>query len=313
MMSISKAMAQDFLSQMQNLPERAKRWFQRLKVEAKIATAFSRAAATAAARQIDPGNPRTWEFSGFSQFGEDGVIDYLCSKLLHSNRFFFEIGSSDGLQNCSTWLALGRSYSGIMVDGDPVAIRKCEEMIDERVWNVHVIERMVDQENVAGLMKMCPYKDPDVFVIDIDGIDYYVLRRILELGFHPKIVVAEYNSAFGPDRSVTIPYRKDFSRREGHKLNVVYGVSVSAWRKLLGQYQYMFVTVESSGVNAFFVDPNVFPPAFADQVHGVDFCENVGDYMGAVAYRDADGDMVLPRRDWRLQQDLIKDAQLIEV
>src|SRR5215469_14699739 len=145
MMSTSKTMTQDFVSQMQNLPERAKRWFQRLKVEAKIATAFSRAAATSATRQIDPRDPCTWEFSGFSQFGEDGIIDYLCSKLLKSNRFFFEIGSADGLQNCSTWLALGRSYSGIMVDGDPVASRKCKEMIEEGVWNVHTIERMVDQ------------------------------------------------------------------------------------------------------------------------------------------------------------------------
>jgi len=162
-------------------------------------------------------------------------------------------------------------------------------------------------------MKLCPYKDPDVFVIDIDGIDYYVLRRILELGLHPKIVVAEYNSAFGPDRSVTIPYRKDFSRRQGHKLNVTYGVSVSAWRKLLGQYQYKFVTVESSGVNAFFLDPNVFPKSFYDQIHGIDFRENVEDYMGAVPYRDASGDLVLPQRDWRLQQDAINDAQLIEV
>jgi hypothetical protein len=69
-------MTQDFVSQMQNLPERAKRWFQRLKVEAKIGTAFSHAAATAATRQIDPGDPRTW-------------------------------------------LALGRSYSGIMVAWRP--------------------------------------------------------------------------------------------------------------------------------------------------------------------------------------------------
>jgi hypothetical protein len=306
-------MTQDFLNQLQTFPGRAKRWAQRLKVEAKIATAFSRAAATASTRQLNPLDPRTWEFSGFSQFGEDGVIDYLCSKLLNSNRFFIEIGSSDGLQNCSSWLALGRSYSGIMVDGDPVAIRKCKEMIDERVWNVHVIERMVDQENISALMKMCPYKDPDVFVIDIDGIDYYVLRRILELGFRPKIVVAEYNSAFGPDRSVTIPYRKDFSRREGHKLSVVYGVSVSAWRKLLGQYQYKFVTVESSGVNAFFVDPSVVPQAFTDQVRGLDFCDNAGDFMGAVAYRDSSGDLVLPKRDWHLQQDSIKDAPLVEV
>jgi len=34
-----------------------------------------------------------------------------------------------------------------------------------------------------------------------------------------------------------------------------------------------FVTAESSGVNAFFVDPSVFPQAFIDEVRGVDFCE----------------------------------------
>jgi hypothetical protein len=306
-------MTQDFLNQLQTFPGRAKRWAHRLKVEAKIATAFSRAAATASTRQLNPQEPQTWEFSGFSQFGEDGIIDYLASKLLGSNRFFFEIGSSDGLQNCSAWLALGRAYSGVMVDGDPVAIRKCKQMIEERVWNVHVIEQMVDQENVSTLMKMCPYKDPDVFIIDIDGIDYYVLRRILELGFRPKIVVVEYNSAFGPDRSVTIPYRKDFSRRDADKLSLIYGVSVSAWRKLLSQYQYKFVTVESSGVNAFFLDPSVFPKTFADQIHGLDFRDNIGDFMGAVAYRDAAGDMVLPTRDWNEQLRLISDSQLVEV
>jgi hypothetical protein len=304
---------QDSIRHLQSLPARAKRWIQRLNVETKIASAFSRAAATASARQLDPLDPRTWEFSGFSQFGEDGIIDYLCSKLLHSNRFFFEIGSSDGLQNCSTWLALGRSYSGVMVDGDPIAIRKCKDMINGRAWNVHVIERMVDQENVPALMKMCAYKDPDVFIIDIDGIDYYVLRKILECGFRPKILVVEYNSAFGPQRSVTVRYRSDFSRRNGQSLTLAYGASVSAWRRLLSQYQYRFVTVESSGVNAFFLDPSVFPKTFADQIHGLDFRDNVGDFMGAVAYRDAAGETVLPKRDWRQQLKLIDDTQLVEV
>jgi hypothetical protein len=56
-------------------------------------------------------------------------------------------------------------------------------------------------------------------------------------------------------------------------LSLIYGVSVSAWRKLLGQYRSKFVIVESSGVNAFFVDPSVFPQAFIDEVRDVDFCE----------------------------------------
>src|SRR3979411_658780 len=63
----------------------------------RIGSALARAAATAPLRIINPKEPRTWEFSGFSQHGEDGIIDYLCSQLLRPNRFFFEIGAGDGL------------------------------------------------------------------------------------------------------------------------------------------------------------------------------------------------------------------------
>ena len=38
----------------------------------RIASALSRAAATATIRSIDPTDPASWEFAGFSQHGEDG-------------------------------------------------------------------------------------------------------------------------------------------------------------------------------------------------------------------------------------------------
>ena len=46
----------------------------------KIVAALSTAAATAPLRLIDDTDPLTWEFTGFSQNGEDGVIDYLTRK-----------------------------------------------------------------------------------------------------------------------------------------------------------------------------------------------------------------------------------------
>ena len=49
-----------------------------------------------------------------------------------------------------------------------------------RVWNVWPVEEMVDCSNVDGIMKLCPYRNPDVFVIDIDGIDFHVLQSVLE-------------------------------------------------------------------------------------------------------------------------------------
>jgi hypothetical protein len=42
----------------------------------RMATAYSRAAATAATRVVEATDPISWEFAGFSQHGEDGIIDY---------------------------------------------------------------------------------------------------------------------------------------------------------------------------------------------------------------------------------------------
>src|ERR1700675_3503795 len=66
----------------------------RIRIRTQLSVAFARAAATSSLRVIDPQVPRTWEFSGFSQHGEDGIIDYLCSHLVNPNRFFFEIGAA---------------------------------------------------------------------------------------------------------------------------------------------------------------------------------------------------------------------------
>jgi F0F1-type ATP synthase membrane subunit a len=41
-----------------------------------------------------------------------------------------------------------------------------------------------------------------------------------------------------------------------------YGVSISGWKNLLASYEYHFVTEETNGVNAFFINPIEFVEAF---------------------------------------------------
>jgi hypothetical protein len=285
-----------------------------LEAEVRMAAAFSRAAATAVTRVVDPSDPISWEFTGFSQHGEDGIIDYLCSRLKERHRFFFEIGSADGLENCTAWLAFARGYGGVMVEGNPELSARCRRMLEGRVWNIEAINSMVDADNISSLMKMCPHRDPDVFVIDIDGIDYYIGQKVLEMGFRPRIFVVEYNSSFGPDRSVTVTYKSTFSRWEAHPTGLYYGASVAAWRALLDRHGYRFATVDSSGVNAFFLDPACFPDGFADALRGPTFRDNLGDANGATRpYRDDRGDLVLPARDWRSQLERLADVSLVEV
>jgi len=219
----------------------------RMDAGARIGTAFARAAATASLRTIDPREPRTWEFGAFSQHGEDGIIDYLCSQLLEPTRFFFEIGAANGIENCTAWLAFAKCHAGIWVEGDGALCEQARAIIKGLIWNVHVINRFATPESVPALLKMCPYLQPDVFSLDIDSIDYHVASKVLELGRRPKIWVVEYNSAFGPERKVSIPYIREFNRWSAHPSGLYYGCSIAGWRALFSRYGYTFVTVEGTG------------------------------------------------------------------
>ncbi|ETD25943.1 hypothetical protein [Helicobacter canis] len=139
---------------------------------------------------------------------------------------------------------------------------------------VEVVEKFIDKHNIHELLEMCLYKDMDVFCIDIDGNDYYMMKLFLDSGFSPSIIVAEYNSTYGPDKSITIQYRDDFSYSLAHPTMLYYGVSVEAWRRLLGKYGYKFITCDSRGVNVFFAKVDRFEQEFLDNIKGLAYQEN---------------------------------------
>lgn len=239
-----------------------------------MAIAIGRGAAMMQGRQTDLTCPVTWEFSAFSQNGEDGILDILRKQLKDSNRYFIEIGSADGIQNNSSWLVVAEQYAGLMVEGNPKLVDRAKRLIPYYSLGAECVNMFVDASSVQQLKKLAMYHDPDVFSLDIDGVDYYVAEALFSAGFRPKIFVVEYNSVFGPERSMTVPYKKNFSFGTEHSTRLYYGVAVSAWRKLFAKQGYRFVTVDSKGVNAFFVDPSSFDPSFLDAVVGVPFNEN---------------------------------------
>ena len=280
--------------------ERARDFYARLRTHPRLALAFARAAATSALRDIDPTRPSTWEFTGFSQNGEDGIIDYLCGRLLTSNRYFIEIGASDGLENNTSWLALGRRYGGLMIDGDPSKVAYCERVFKRLNWALDFASLLVTRETVGDVGRLALLKNPDVFSLDIDSIDYYVAAALLAQGFRPKIFVVEYNSVFGPDRCVTVEYNETFNRHRYHPTGFYYGASVSALRHLFHKHGYEFVTVERNGFNAFFADPAEFDAGFLDAIRGEMYCENI------LHRRES-------RTTWREQYEHIHHLPLIDV
>ncbi|MEP7361502.1 MAG: hypothetical protein ABI744_07980, partial [Chloroflexota bacterium] len=93
-------------------------------------------------------------------------------------------------------------------------------------------------------------------------------------GFRPRIIAVEYNAVFGVERRLTIDYQPDFVLADADPHRLRYGVSIAGWRAFMDSQGYRFVTVERCGVNAFFVDPTCFEPAFLDGIRGLGFAEN---------------------------------------
>lgn len=280
--------------------QRALRYLIHLRALQRLSLGMARGGAMSQLRAIDPARPLSWEFSGFSQNGEDGILDVLTRRLRAPNRYFVEVGAADGLENNTTWLALGGRWAGLWIEADEAASRSCRELLGPLNYGVEARHSFVTRESAATLARSLPHLDPDVFSLDIDGVDYHVVQALLGAAVRPKIWVLEYNSAFGPERAVTIPYDASFRAASRRGENLYYGCSIAAWQRLLGGAGYRFVSVESNGVNGFFVDPAAFDAAFLDGLRGEPYLPNT-------SHTRQYG------RDWRPQWAAVSARPLVEV
>lgn len=240
----------------------------------RIAIALAKGAAMRQAREIDLTDPATWEFSGFSQNGEDGIIEVLRRQLRSSNRSFLEIGCANGVENNSAWLVVAERYEGLMIEGNPRLAARAQRNVVGYSIGTQCRAMFVTTDSVPEIVGALPYRDPDVFSLDIDGNDYHIARGLMNGGMRPRIVVVEYNSVYGKERSLSVSYRPDFSMKGAHPSELYYGVSIAGWRHFFEGQGYRFVTVDQNGVNAFFVDPQFFDSSFLDGIRCLDFAEN---------------------------------------
>jgi hypothetical protein len=123
-------------------------------------------------------------------------------------------------------------------------------------YDVEAVSAFVTRDNIDGLISGAGIRgDVGLLSIDIDGNDYWILDAIEVVS--PRILIVEYNSNFGPDVAVTIPYDEGFCRTVPRFHNVYYGASLGALCDLADRRGYAFVGSNSAGVNAFFVRRDV--------------------------------------------------------
>ena len=73
----------------------------------------------------------------------------------------------------------------------------------------------------------------------------------------PAIVVVEYNSVFGGERRVVVPYAPGFQRTQAHWSNLYWGASLPALGSLAETKGYRLVGSNSAGNNAYFIRADI--------------------------------------------------------
>jgi hypothetical protein len=192
------------------------------------------------------------EFKVSSQWGEDGIIQYLIHHVPVENKTFVEFGASNYLESNTRFLLINNNWSGLVMDGSSENVDFIKS--DPIYWrhNLKAECAFITKDNINDLLTGNGMSgDIGLLSIDVDGNDYWVWKEIDVIS--PRIVVLEYNSRFGPDRAVTIPYDEHFIRHQAHHSCIYYGASLRALVNLGKRKGYTFVGCNANGVNAFFV------------------------------------------------------------
>jgi len=205
-------------------------------------------------------SPAQREFRVFSQNGEDGVLLWLLAEIGAPVKTFVEIGIENGLECNTAVLAFVLGWDGLMVDADArgvAAARKvAERMLCGRSNRLAIRQHYVRPADMPSLTGSGPL---GVLSIDVDGMDYWLWKAVE--GATPDVVIIEYNASMGPDESITVPFREEFSAAEAHPSGYYHGASLAALEKLGRGKGYSLVAVEEAGVNAFFVRDSLRPPS----------------------------------------------------
>jgi len=215
------------------------------------------------------------EFRCFSQNGEDGILHYIFSLIGTTNRKCAELCAGHGMECNTTNLIVNHGWTGLLFDGSAENVREGQnffaECRDTFLRPPAFVHAWVTAENVNTLIRSNHFEgEIDLLSLDMDGIDYWIWKAIDCI--RPRVVVLECRPEWGPNRSVTIPYRSDFKAELKGSWSPYLGASLPAFVKLGREKGYRLVGSTRLLFNVFFmragVGEAVFPEIPAAQITG---------------------------------------------
>lgn len=192
------------------------------------------------------------EFKVFSQYGDDGIIQFLINKLPIKSQLFIEFGVEDYHESNTRFLLMNNNWKGLVIDGSLQNINLIKKESISWRYDLTAIHSFITKDNINEIFTNNGFiGEIGILSIDIDGNDYWVWKNINTV--KPAIVIAEYNSVFGAEHAITVPYIPEFERSKYHYSCLCWGASLKALNMLANEKGYYFVGCNSAGNNAYFV------------------------------------------------------------
>jgi hypothetical protein len=203
---------------------------------------------------------------------------------------FIEFGVEDYRESNTRFLLQSQNWTGLVIDSRSDHVEFIRR--DALFWryDLTAISALLHCGNINEAFRDNGMTgDVGLLSIDVDGNDYWVWDAISVV--NPRIVICEYNSIFGPDFSVVVPYDPWFERSRAHYSNLYYGASISALEQLGAKKGYTLVAGNREGKNAFFVRndlASMVPPISSAEAYVRSNYRESRDKNGGLTFLDFD-------------------------
>ena len=199
-------------------------------------------------------------FKTFSQNEEDGILLYIFSLIGTTNKKCLEICAGTGVESNTANLIVNHAWTGLLFDGDQKNVDIARQFYtlhpNTHIYPPKVLKAWINKENINELISGGGLEgEIDLLSLDIDGIDFYVWQAIECVT--PRVVVLEINHLWGHEKSVTVPYDKNFVADFTEHGSDYAGASLAAFIKLGNRKGYQFIGTNRFATNAFFIRKSI--------------------------------------------------------
>lgn len=171
---------------------------------------------------------------------------------INANNSFVEFGFGSFEFNSISLAKLG--FKGLLLDAGKSNCQLANQIFSKLGLDIFVIKHWVSLSNLEPIIDFVSnLEKPLGFLnIDIDGNDYWILKKLINK-FEPHVICVEYNSSLGL-KPISTPYKDNFDRHTEHESGWYHGASITAFYNLL-RTNYCLVQ-NIAGMNLIFVHKN---------------------------------------------------------